>query len=101
MEDIMAESPYAGQSSTIDRLPSWINGWRGIALWSSLSAIAAVGTWQTARYWSRLLRQPALRVPEIPTSLHVHRALEAKAHAIAADNLRAGIESRHLPDGRR
>ena len=96
----MNETPLPDQTSELDSLPSSQRDWRTVAFWSSVSALGGTITWYTARYWSRLLRQPALRSPELSAAFEAHRALEAKAHAIASDNLRAGIESRHLPDGR-
>ncbi len=69
--------------------------------WGSLSALAAsLGYvfWQVFSYGRRLLRQPALSVTPAPQPTG-QTALESPCYQIAVANLRAGIETRRLPDG--
>jgi GH15 family glucan-1,4-alpha-glucosidase len=73
--------------------------WAIFSFWSIFTGIVAYLFWKTVIYWRRLLRQPFLSPLAIPDGLENHEAIEAKAHLIAAANLRAGIEQRRLPDG--
>lgn len=73
--------------------------WLIVGLWSVFVTLFGVSFWRVFRYGRRLFRQPRLRARTVAPAQENHATVEARALHIAAENLRAGIETRHLPDG--
>ena len=69
------------------------------ALLVGLTSLLVYAFWRIQRYTRRLFRQPPFIDNYILINVTTEEAIRAHGYEIAVNNLRGGIETRHLSDG--
>ena len=69
------------------------------ALLVGITSLFVYAFWRVQRYARRLLRQPLLQTPYLLINVITDQEIETHGYEIAVNNLRGGIETRHLANG--
>jgi glycogen debranching enzyme len=69
------------------------------ALFVAVASFLVYAFWRTQRYTRRLLRQPRFAQEFILININTAEEVRQHGYEIAVNNLRGGIETRHLADG--